>query len=106
MATRKKGELPVALQKKRQVDKIKCTMCGKEKPITEHRYANFYKSYSQLYAGNYDGRLPVCKDCLIELKILNPSGTPKKSQVDKGNFNPDGTIKDYNGLKKDIEEKL
>ena len=26
------------------------------------------------------------KDCLIELKILNPSGTPKKSQVDKGNF--------------------
>lgn len=46
------------------------------------------------------------KDCLIELKILNPSGTPKKSQVDKGNFNPDGTIKDYNGLKKDIEEKL
>ena len=46
------------------------------------------------------------KDCLIELKILNPSGTHKKSQVDKGNFNPDGTIKDYNGLKKDIEEKL
>lgn len=46
------------------------------------------------------------KDCLIELKILNPSGTPKKSHVDKGNFNPDGTIKDYNGLKKDIEEKL
>lgn len=46
------------------------------------------------------------KDWLIELKILNPSGTPKKSQVDKGNFNPDGTIKDYNGLKKDIEEKL
>ena len=46
------------------------------------------------------------KDCLIELKILNPSGTPKNSQVDKGNFNPDGTIKDYNGLKKDIEEKL
>ena len=67
MPARKKGELPAALQKKRQVDKIKCTMCGKEKPITEHRYANFYKSYSQLYAGNYDGRLPVCKDCLIEL---------------------------------------
>ena len=46
------------------------------------------------------------EDCLKELKILNPSGTPKKSQVDKGNFNPDGIIKNYNGLKKDIEEKL
>ena len=46
------------------------------------------------------------EDCLKELKILNPSGTPKKSQIDKGNFNSDGTIKDYNGLKKDIENKL
>ena len=43
---------------------------------------------------------------LKRTKILNPSGTPKKSQIDKGNFNPDGTIKDYNGLKKDIENKL
>lgn len=46
------------------------------------------------------------EDCLKELKILNPSGSPKKSQIDNGNFNSDGTIKDYKGLKKEIEDRL
>lgn len=40
------------------------------------------------------------------LNILNPSGSPKAAQVRNGNFNSDGSIKDYSGLKQTIEDKL
>lgn len=43
---------------------------------------------------------------LKELKILNPSGSPKKAQIDNGNFNSDGTINNYPDLKKEIENRL
>lgn len=41
----------------------KCTMCGKEKKING---TNFYKSFSPLFANNYEQRMCVCKDCLID----------------------------------------
>lgn len=54
--------------------------------------------------------LGISEDTLEEglksIKILNPSGSPKKREIENGNFNPDKTIKDYTKLKNDIIERL
>ena len=45
----------------KQVKRMKkCTSCGEEK-----EFAEFYKSQSELYKA--DGKLPICKDCVIKI---------------------------------------
>lgn len=42
---------------------IKCTCCGQEKVIER----NYYKSNSMIYKGLPDGRIGVCKECILSI---------------------------------------
>lgn len=43
---------------------------------------------------------------LIAVGILNQNGCPKKKLIDEGYFNPDGSIRDYPGLRQLIKIML
>lgn len=52
------------MTKKTKVTKPICTRCGIEKSVNAD---NFYKSYSILFEGNYENRMCVCKECVLEI---------------------------------------
>jgi len=49
--------------KKASTNTIKCTCCGDEKVIER----NYYKSNSMIYKGLPDGRIGVCKECILSI---------------------------------------
>jgi len=42
---------------------IKCTMCGEDKKIVN----DYYASYSIMFKENNEGRMCICKECVIKL---------------------------------------
>lgn len=68
----------MARNEKKDTPEIKCTMCGTIKKANSN---NFYKSYSKLFKANYENRMCVCKDCIVnEVDLLTSVyGNEKKA---------------------------
>ena len=68
----------MARNEKKDTPEIKCTMCGTIKKANSN---NFYKSYSKMFKANYENRMCVCKDCIVnEVDLLTSVyGNEKKA---------------------------